>query len=128
MIVDASALLAVIFQEPGYEEILERLLEADAPGIGAPTLAETGIVLQARLDEASYGMLERTLDELGIQEIPFGELHWREAVEAYRRFGKGRHPARLNFGDCLTYATAHLSGEPLLFVGSDFEQTDIDAV
>lgn len=127
MIVDASALLAVIFQEPGYEQILERLLEADSPGIGAPTLAETGIVLQARLDEASFGMLERMLDEFGIQEIPFGELHWREAVEAYRRFGKGRHPARLNFGDCLTYATAHLSGEPLLFVGSDFEETDIGA-
>ncbi len=68
------------------------------------------------------------LDELGIQEIPFGELHWREAVDAYRRFGKGRHPAALNFGDCMTYAVASLTGEPLLFVGNDFGHTDLEAV
>lgn len=59
--------------------------------------------------------------------MPFGEAHWREAVEAYRRFGKGRHPAGLNFGDCLTYATAKLAGEPLLFVGEDFPATDLEA-
>jgi hypothetical protein len=61
-------------------------------------LAETGIVLHARVGEASRGMLERFLDEFGVQEIPFGEIHWREAVEAFRRFGRGRHPAALNFG------------------------------
>lgn len=93
---------------------------------GAPTLAETGIVLHARLGETSRGLLERILDELGIQEIPFGEIHWREAVDAFRRFGKGRHPAGLNFGECLTYAAAKLASEPLLFVGEDFTRTDLD--
>jgi ribonuclease VapC len=126
MILDSSALLAIVFQEPGFEEVLARILESDAVAVGTPTLAETGIVLHARLGEASYGVLERTLDELHIQEIPFGEVHWREAVNAYRRFGKGRHPASLNFGDCLTSATACLAGEPLLFVGSDFAHTDLD--
>ena len=72
------------------------------------------------------GLLERLIDELDIQEIPFGELHWRESVEAYRRFGKGRHPVSLNFGDCMTYAVASLTGEPLLFVGSDFSKTDVE--
>lgn len=126
MIVDSSALLAIVFQEDGFEELLQRILAEDACAAGAPTLAETGIVLQARLGEASYGVLERLLDELAVREIPFGEIHWREAVEAYRRFGRGRHPASLNFGDCLTYAVARLTGEPLLFVGEDFSRTDLD--
>ncbi|MGH7577875.1 MAG: PIN domain-containing protein [Longimicrobiales bacterium] len=71
-------------------------------------------------------VVDSALDELVIQEIPFGEVHWREAVEAFRRFGKGVHAASLNFGDCLTYATATLSGAPVLFVGDDFSKTDID--
>ena len=61
-----------------------------------------------------------------MQEVPFGELHWREAVDAYRRYGKGRHPAALNFGDCMTYAVASLAGEPLLFIGEDFSLTDLE--
>lgn len=125
MIVDASALLAIVFREAGYERLLERIAGAGTVAAGAPTLAETGIVLHARLGDASRGMLERLLDELSIVEIPFGEVHWREAVDAFRRFGRGRHPAALNFGDCLTYAVASLNGEPLLFVGDDFARTDV---
>lgn len=126
MIVDSSALLAIVFREAGYERLLERMESADAVAAGTPTLAETGIVLHARLGERSRGLLERMLDELGIQEIPFGEVHWREAVDAFRRFGRGRHAASLNFGDCLTYAAAALTAEPLLFVGDDFSETDIE--
>jgi ribonuclease VapC len=127
VIVDSSAILAIAFREPGYEALLERVRDAEAAAAGAPTLAETGIVLHARLGSAAHGMLERMLDELGIQEIPFGEVHWREAVDAYRRFGKGQHAAGLNFGDCLTYAAARLSGEPLLYVGEAFRRTDLEA-
>ncbi len=126
MIVDSSALVAVVFQEPGYQALLETLLGSPA-AVATPTLAETGIVLHARLGEASRGLLERLLDELEVTEIRFGEVHWREAVDAFRRFGKGRHPAALNFGDCLTYAAASLSGEPLLFTGEDFARTDLEA-
>ena len=79
----------------------------------------TDLVEPVALDEA---YLDVTYNK---QEIPFGEIHWRESVEAYRRFGKGRHPASLNFGDCMTYAVAILTGEPLLFVGSDFSKTDV---
>jgi len=127
MIVDTSALLAVIFREPGCEVLLRKMMGAAVVAAGAPTLTEAGIVLHARVGEASRGVLERLIDELGIEEVPFGEVHWREAAEAFRRFGKGRHPAGLNFGDCMTYAVARLTGEPLLFVGADFSHTDIEA-
>lgn len=126
MIVDSSAILCVLFRENGHEGVLQKLLDDPGPAVGAPTLAETGIVLTARLGPSARGLLERFLDETGVQEVPFGELHWREAVDAYRRYGKGRHPAALNFGDCMTYAVAALSGEPLLFTGADFEQTDLE--
>ncbi|UCC24250.1 MAG: type II toxin-antitoxin system VapC family toxin [Gemmatimonadales bacterium] len=127
MIVDSSALLSVIFREDGHESLLERLLADPAPAIGTPTLVETGIVLTARLGPAARGLLERLIDELDLQEVPFGELHWREAVSAYRRFGKGRHPADLNFGNCMTYAVASLAAEPLLYRGEDFRKTDLEA-
>ena len=125
MIIDSSALLAIVFQEPGFEDILGRMEASDALAAGTPTLAETGIVLNARLGTNAHGLLERMLDELDIQEVPFGEIHWREAVDAYRRFGKGQHPAGLNFGDCMTYAVARLAGEGLMFVGDDFGGTDV---
>ena len=125
MIIDSSAILAIVFQEPGFEDILERIDDEPVVAAGTPTLTETGIVLHARLVDGSRGLLERILDELEIQEIPFGEVHWREAVEAFRRFGKGHHPAALNFGDCMTYAVAQLAGEPLFFKGDDFGQTDV---
>ena len=126
MIVDTSALLAITFAEPGHEELIAKLADAPSAGIGTPTFAETGLVLAARLGHDSRDLVIRLLDEFGIEEIPFGERHWREAVDAYLRFGKGRHKARLNFGDCLTYAVARLANEPLLFVGDDFPQTDLE--
>ena len=88
-------------------------------------VAETGIVLEACLGPSARGLLERFLAQVGMQEVPFGELHWREAVDAYRRYGKGRHPAALNYGDCMTYAVAALAGEPLLFSGDDLLKTDL---
>ena len=127
MIVDTSALLAIVFQEPGYEDVLDRILSATVVAAGSPALAEAGIVLHARLGADGHGLLERLLDELAIEEISFGSVHWREAVEAYRTFGKGQNAAGLNFGDCMTYAVARLSGEPLLFMGEDFAKTDLES-
>jgi ribonuclease VapC len=126
MIVDTSAIIAIVFKEPGYEELVEKLANAHDLGMGTPTLAETGIVLSVRLGQGAKSLLARLLQEFGIAEIPFGEDHWREAVDAYERFGRGRHPAKLNFGDCLSYATAKLAGQPLLFSGQDFQKTDIN--
>jgi ribonuclease VapC len=125
MIVDSSALVAMAWREAGHERLFQLIKAAGTAAAGTPTLAETGIVLQRRLGAKSDGMLERMLDVLGIQEIPFSEIHWREAVEAHRKYGKGRHKANLNFGDCMTYATAKLAGAPLLYVGDDFSHTDL---
>jgi ribonuclease VapC len=126
MILDSSALIALIFKEPGHGQVMDKLTGSEYLGIGTPTLAETGIVLTARMGHLSNSLLVGLLQELGINEIPFGPAHWREAVDAYQRFGRRRHPARLNFGDCLSYATAKLAGQPLLFIGHDFSQTDIE--
>lgn len=126
MIIDTSALVAITFAEPGHQELIAKLAGARSAGIGTPTIAETGVVLAARLGRDSRDLVIRLLDEFSIEEVPFGDRHWREAVDAYLRFGKGRHKARLNFGDCLTYAVARLANEPLLFVGDDFRETDLE--
>ena len=128
MIVDTSALVAIVVREPGYEAILGKLTAPGAvAGIGTPTVAELGIVLSARLRTDARSPVAELLDRLDIAEVPFGEAHWREAVDAYWRFGRGRHRAALNFGDCLSYAVARLANEPLLFVGDDFAATDLEA-
>lgn len=128
MIVDSSALLSVVFRESTADEIVTKLGEADFIAIGATTLVETGIVLTAKLGEISRSILSRLIEDLDLIIVPFNSEHGREAREAFLRFGRGRHPAALNYGDCLTYAVAKVAGQPLLFVGSDFRQTDLEAV
>jgi ribonuclease VapC len=128
VIVDSSAIVAVLLQEPGYERLLGRLTASDASRIGTPTLVETGIVMTARMGIAGKSLTGRFVQEAGIALVPFVDQHWTIAVDAYARFGKGRHAAALNFGDCLTYAVARATREPLLCVGSDFAQTDLEIV
>jgi ribonuclease VapC len=125
VIVDSSAIVAVVLREPGWEALVAKLGGEVASAIGAPTLTETGLVLTAKMGKRARIVLSRFLQETGLTVIPFAEEHWRIAVEAYARFGKGRHAAGLNFGDCLTYAVARLAEQPLLFVGDDFGKTDL---
>lgn len=128
MIIDTSALVAIVLREPGHERLLARVTDATtSAAIGTPTVAELGLVLSARLRSDARGIVRGLLDELDIATVPFSDEHWRAAVDAFWRFGRGRHPAGLNFGDCLTYAVARLAAEPLLFVGDDFTHTDLDA-
>jgi ribonuclease VapC len=126
VIVDTSALIAITFREPGHLGLITKLASAASAGIGTPTLAEAGLVLAARLRRDPRDLLVRLLGEFSIEEVPFGDVHWKEAVDAYLRFGRRRHKAQLNFGDCLTYAVARLAGEPLLFTGNDFTETDLE--
>ncbi len=126
MIVDSSAVVAIVLREPGHELLLDKLAGSGA-GIGTPTLAELGLVLSARLGRDSRPVIDGLLDRLGLDVVPFGDAHWRVAVGAFVRYGRGRHRAGLNFGDCLTYAVASLADEPLLFVGDDFAHTDLTA-
>jgi ribonuclease VapC len=126
VILDSSAIVAVVLREPGHERLLGKLALAETVAVGAPTLAEAGIVLTARLGRPAGGLLLGLLREWHAETVLFGEEHWREALEAFDRFGRGRHRAGLNFGDCLAYAVSRLSGEPLLYTGDDFARTDIE--
>ena len=125
MIIDSSAILAVIGKEPGYERIIHELAASAGTRIGAPTRLETGIVLTARFGPRGKTALARFLQENSIETVAFDEGHAIAALDAYSRFGKGRHPAALNFGDCCTYAVASVAGEPLLCTGDDFATTDL---
>jgi ribonuclease VapC len=128
MIIDSSAILAILFREPTWPRLLDRIIENGAPGVGAATLVESALVLTARLGPTGTSLLARFVQESGVREIPFTEAHRPVAVDAFLRYGRGRHPAALNYGDCLTYATATLAREPLLCVGDDFPQTDLPLV
>jgi ribonuclease VapC len=125
MTLDSSVLVAVLFAEPGYLDLVDRILEADHVRVGAPTLVETSLVVQGRRRTPAKGEVEGLVRELGVTVVSFGEAEWRVAVEAFQRFGRGRHPAALNFGDCLAYASAAVAKDTLLFVGDDFAKTDI---
>ena len=126
MILDSSALVAIMLREPECEPLLARMRDAPRLGIGAATLLEAGIVVSARLADDARGLLARLLLESGIVVLPVTDAHFGVAMDAWLRYGKGRHPAALNFGDCLAYATAVVAGEPLLAIGDDFPQTDCE--
>jgi ribonuclease VapC len=128
MVVDTSAILAVLLRQGEFAALNSALIAAAPSTVGTPTLAEAAIVLQARMGPAGLSALRSFLLEYDVRPADFGDDHWRSAAQAFGRFGKGRHPAALNFGDCMTYATARLAGEPLLCVGDDFAQTDLDLV
>lgn len=125
MTLDSSVLVAVIFSEPGFLQLVDLMLEADTIRVGAPTLAEASLVVTGRRRKASDRDLEELVRELGVTVVSFGEEEWRAAAAAFQRYGRGRHRASLNFGDCLAYATASVASDTLLFVGDDFSQTDI---
>lgn len=125
MIVDSSVIVALLLREPGHDHLLGRLAASTGVAVGGPTLAEAGVVLAARLGPSGKTLLTRFVQEAELAVVPFTEDHWPLAVDAYLRFGKGRHPAALNLGDCLTYAICRAADRPLLCVGDDFARTDL---
>ena len=127
MILDSSALVAIVMAEPGYRELLTKIRAAKSRGIGTPTLLEAFLVLSHRLRGDASPLLLTLLAELDVERIPFTEEHSLAALSAFLKFGKSRHRAALNFGDCAAYAVAKIAGEPLLFRGEDFVKTDIPA-
>jgi ribonuclease VapC len=125
LILDSSAVVAVLLRETGHRQLAEKMDGADILAMGAPTLLETGMVMIGAFDLHGRALVARFLEEREVVVIPFGERHGSVASEAFIRYGKGRHPAALNYGDCMTYATVSLADEPLLFVGDDFARTDL---
>jgi ribonuclease VapC len=125
MVVDTSALLAILQDEAERRRFNEAIESADARRISAATLVETSIVVDARFGAEGLRSLDRLIEVAGIEVVPVDLDQARVAREAWRRFGKGRHAAALNFGDCFSYALASVVHEPLLFKGEDFARTDI---
>jgi ribonuclease VapC len=125
LILDSSAIVAVILRERGHDRLVKAMDRATGLAVGAPTMLETGIVMVRAFDMHGRSLVSRFLRDRDVVVTPFDSRHWSVATEAFIQFGKGRHPARLNYGDCMTYATARVADAPLLFVGDDFAKTDL---
>lgn len=124
-VLDSSVIVSIILQEPDAEDF-KRYLAARDVAVGAPTLVETAIVLTSRLgSERAMRDLLSFLERTNCETIDFTGLHFMEAATAFEKYGKGRHPAGLNMGDCNSYATAKLARATLLYKGDDFALTDL---
>ncbi|MEO7836082.1 MAG: type II toxin-antitoxin system VapC family toxin [Acidimicrobiales bacterium] len=128
VVVDTSAAMAILLGEPDADELLAALGDGDPRLLSAATLVELGIVLEARLGPAGGGIADRFLRDGGIDVVAFDRTQADRALEGWRRFGRGRHPARLNLGDCFTYGLAVATGHPVLCVGDDFARTDAEVL
>lgn len=128
LVVDTSAAVAVILGEPGSDELAGCLADATARLMPAAIRVELGIVIEARLWPSGQDVVDRFLREARIDIIPVDADLAARALSGWRRYGKGRHAAGLNFGDCFTYALAERTGHPVLCTGDDFAATDIPVV
>jgi ribonuclease VapC len=127
MVIDTSAIVAIAFNEPDAASLEQRIANDPVRVISAATVLEAAMVIEARLGEPGGSELDLWLHKVGVEIIAVEAEHADQARRAWRRYGKGRHPAGLNYGDCFSYALAALTGEPLLYKGNDFSQTDIRA-
>ena len=127
MILDSSAIVTILLRQPGTERLLKAIADAPLVAVGAPTLVESAIVIVARLGEHARSLPLEFAREGGVEVLPFDDAHISAAIDAFLRYGKGRHPAALNLGDCMAYATAYVARQPLLYVGRDFAKTDIES-
>ncbi len=126
MIVDASAVVAILFRESDAERYEEAIAAAPHCRMSVVNFVEAAMVLESRDGPARGESLDAFLASAQVELAPMTPDHARAARQAWRRFGKGNHPAGLNFGDCFAYALAETSNEPLLFKGGDFALTDIE--
>jgi len=125
VVIDTSAIIAILLRETLEGRLVTAMAGVGVRRMSAVGLVEAGIVVQRRLGDVGERELDVLLHRAGIEIVPVLESHAQLARSAYRQFGKGRHAAQLNLGDCFSYALAKALDEPLLFVGNDFGHTDI---
>jgi ribonuclease VapC len=128
MIIDTSAIIAILAGEPDAAHFAQMIEQDPTPRIGSPALLEASMVLTRWFGDDALVALDAFVRESGAEVVTFDMPQLRAAQTAYLRFGKGRHPAALNYGDCMSYALAQVCDEELLFKGQDFSQTDIKQV
>lgn len=127
MILDTSAILAILKDEPEAAAFGDALSGAERIAIAAPTLVELGMVAEGRAGERVRPRIDQLLQSMRAEVVPLTPELAAVALDGWRRYGKGRHPAGLNLGDCFAYALAKARNEPLLFKGDDFARTDVKA-
>jgi ribonuclease VapC len=127
MVIDTSAVAAVLFNEADAEIYEVAMASADSACMSAATVLECSLVIESRYGPVGAGKLDTLFVEQEIEIVPFDREQLAFARAAFRRFGRGRHSAGLNFGDCFAYALAKARALPLLFKGNDFAQTDIES-
>ena len=127
MVLDTSALVCILLAEPEAEEFARAIASAPENVISGPTWVEASMVITARLGSEGHALLIELLEGARVTVAPCDEVLARGAYDAWLRYGRARHAAGLNFGDCFSYALAKQRAEPLLFKGDDFPQTDIVA-
>lgn len=127
MILDTSAVISMLWGEPDADRMEEAVVAAGELAIAAPSLVELTTVAEGRFGRPMGEKLDALLDRLRPEVVPFTAEHAALAREGWRRYGKGRHPAGLNLGDCFAYALAKSRNQPLLFKGDDFARTDVKA-
>jgi len=127
VVIDTSALTAVLFDEPERDEVIGKIAAAPRRLISSATLLEASIVIESRRGDAAGRELDLLLHRAKVQTVAVDEAQVELARAVWRRYGKGRHPAGLNFGDLFAYALARAGGDALLFTGDDFTKTDITA-
>ena len=126
MVLDTSALVAILLAEPEASRLIKAIVEAERALVGTPTLVEAAAVMLGRKGPGGEIALDALMERLGIETVPFTEDAARLARLGYSRFGKGvGSPAVLNYGDCLAYGVAMVAGVPLLYKGDDFDRTDV---
>ena len=126
MIVDSSALVAILLGEPEADEFRQLAASSTQPRMSVMSLLETTLVLEGRENSPGASEIDELVADLGIQLMPVTLEQIQAARQAWRQFGRGNHPAKLNFGDCVVYGLAVTLDEPLLFKGDDFSQTDVE--
>lgn len=125
IVIDSSVLVAILRDEPERRLFIDAIVDHSEPCISAATYVEASMVMELRLGDRGGREIDTLVDDIGIATVPFDLNQAKVAREAFRRFGKGRHRAVLNFGDCFAYALAKTLGAPLLFKGNDFALTDL---
>lgn len=125
MVIDTSAIAAILFGEPEQDELIRKIAAAPHRVIAGGTLIETSIVVEVRLGEVGGRELDLFFHRARVETLAMDQEQVLLARAAWRRYGRGRHPAGLNFGDLFAYALARSRGEPLLFKGDDFSKTDV---
>lgn len=128
MVIDSSVIVCILLREPEADRFIQQIAEDGTRLMSTFSILETAVVIEVRKGAAGARELDLLLHEADVTSVPFTVEHLELARDAYRRFGKGRHPAGLNLGDCVSYALAEYAGEPLLFKGEDFVKTDIRPV